>query len=181
MKPFPPAVLAIVCILAFAAICGCTSTPGGTSSEAGIQEITYPAADARTDLSTALDYLDALVGDGMENLTGMDVLMVSGTDLNETANAGTWILGVRQDNRTSLLVYARGSWSRIAWNGTLPGKSISFDEIVMPGDLYRLNAAAIEPFGPETDLLLENGTYTIRSHGDLSGSVTFDAKTGEVG
>ncbi|MDK2973756.1 MAG: hypothetical protein PWP08_127 [Methanofollis sp.] len=177
MKPLLPVLLAICCILAFSGVCGCTSTPARHS--AGIQEITRPVGDTRTDLGTALEELDVLAGEGMANVTGMEVVMVSGTAANPTANASTWVLGVRQDGAPHLLVYARGSWSRLGWNGSLPDDAVSFDEIVMPGDLYRRHAATIEGLGQETDLLLENGTYVVRSHGDRPDAVTFDARTGE--
>jgi len=181
MKPIPPLILAICCIFAFSVVCGCTSAPSQPSGEgAGIQDITHPVLETKTDLETALEELDMLAGEGLENVTGMEVVMVSGTAVTETASAGTWVLGVRQENATSLLVYSRGTWSRFAWSGALPDEPLHLDEIVMPGDLYRLHAATIGVPGEQTDLLLEDGTYTIRSHSDRPDAATFDARTGEA-
>jgi len=181
MKPLPQVLLVIACVIVFSGACGCTSTPSQTAADgAGIQEITRPIPDTKTDLGTALEELDVLAGEGMENITGMEIAMLSGTAVNETANASTWILGVRQDGAEYLLVYSRGSWSKMKWSGSLPDGTVSLDEIVMPADLYRLHAATIELLGQDTDLLLENGTYTIRSHSDRPEAVTFDAQTGEA-
>lgn len=181
MKPTPPLILAICCILAFSGICGCTSAPSQPPGNgAGIQEITLPVLETKTDLETALIELDMLAGEGLENVTGMEVVMVSGTALTGTASAGTWVLGVCQENATSLLVYSRGAWSRFVWSGALPEEPLSLDEIVMPGDLYRLHAATIGHLGEETDLLLEGSIYTIRSHSDRPDAATFDARTGEA-
>jgi hypothetical protein len=181
MKPVPPLLLAICCILAFCGVCGCTSAPPQPSGGgAGIQDVTHPVLETKTDLKTALEELDILAGEGVENITGMEVFTVTGTAVTRNAEAGTWVLGVRQDGTAALLVYSRGSWSRFAWNGTLPDEAVAFDEILMPADLYSLHTAKIDVLGEETDLLLEHGVYTIRSHSDRPDAVAFDARTGEV-
>lgn len=176
MKPSHVITPLILCILVFSCVCGCTTTSTG----GGIRDVTPPVTEERTYLSTALSDLEVLAGEGVENVTGMEVVMVSGTDVATAGNASTWILGIQQDGRPALLVHSHGAWSRQNWNHTLTGDLIPMDGIVMPHDLYEMHADEIEALGPETDLVLVNGTYTITSHASSPETLRFDAQTGEA-
>lgn len=174
MKPSHLIVPLILCILAFS--CGCTTTSTG----GGIRDVTPPVTEEKTYLDTALSELEVLAGEGFENITGMEVVMVSGTDVATAGNASTWVLGIRQDGRQALLVHSHGAWSRQNWSHTLAGEAIPTDAIVMPHNLYEMHADEIEALGPETDLVLVNGTYTITSYASSPETLRFNAQTGEA-
>jgi hypothetical protein len=170
----------IFCILAFSFACGCTTTPTGVSAGGGIRDVTPSTAEEKAHLDAALADLEVLAGEGFENITGMRVVTVSGTDVAATGNASTWVLGIWQDDHPSLLVYSHGTWSRLNWNHTLDGGEIPMDTAIMPSSLYEMHADKIRGLGPLTDLTLVNGTYTIRSHAPTPETLIFDALTGEV-
>lgn len=180
MKPSHTIALLIFCILAFSGASGCTTTSADGASGGGIRDVTPSMAEEKTHLDTALTDLEVLAGEGFENITGMEVVTVSGTDVATAGNASTWALGIRQDGNPSFLVYSHGTWSRLNWNHPLDGGEISMDMILMPRDLYEMHADAIKGLGPLTDLTLANGTYTLRSHAPAPETLSFDAQTGEV-
>ncbi|WP_298669944.1 hypothetical protein [uncultured Methanofollis sp.] len=180
MKPSHLIAPLIFCVLAFSCACGCTTTPANGAASGGIRDVTSPSTEEKTHLETALADLEVLAGEGFENITGMEVITVSGTDVAAAGNASTWVLGIRQDGRPSLLVYSHGTWSRLNWNHPLDGETIPLDTTLMPTDLYEVHADEIGGLGPLTDLTLVNGTYTLRSHAPTPETLAFDAQTGGV-
>ncbi|QYZ79487.1 hypothetical protein E2N92_08635 [Methanofollis formosanus] len=166
-----------LCILVLAWTCGCTSAPAGGG---GIQDITTEPADDRIGLEEALRELEVLDGEGLEDLTGMEIVMVSGSDVDLTGNATTWTLGVRQAGNTSLLVHSRGGWSRYVWHGPLPDEPLDLDAAILPAPLYRQHAAEIRSLGEATDLTLVGTIYTVRSKETQTDSISFDALSGEA-
>ncbi|MDD4256006.1 MAG: hypothetical protein PHP59_11615 [Methanofollis sp.] len=180
MKPSHTIALLVFCILAFSGVSGCTTTSADGAAGGGIRDVTPSMAEEKTHLDIALTDLEVLAGEGFENITGMEVVTLSGTDVAPAGNASTWALGIRQDGKPSFLVYSHGTWSRLNWNHPLDGGEISMDAALMPRDLYEMHADEIKGIGPETDLTLMNGTYTIRSHAPTPETLSFDAQTGEV-
>jgi hypothetical protein len=179
MKPSHTIATLIFCILAFSCACGCTTTSTDIAAGGGIRDVTPSTAEEKTHLDTALADLEVLAGEGFENVTGMEVVTVSGTGVATAGNASTWVLGIRQDGHPSLLVYSHGSWSRLNWNHPMDGEEIPMETALMPRDLYEMHAGEIGGLGPETDLTLVNGTYTLRSHAPSPETLAFDALTGE--
>ncbi|QSZ67523.1 hypothetical protein RJ40_08410 [Methanofollis aquaemaris] len=166
-----------LCILVLSWTCGCTSAPAGGG---GIQDITTEPAEMRIGLEEALRELEVLDGEGLEDLTGMEIVTVSGSGVDSTGNATTWTLGVRQAGNTSLMVHSQGGWSRYVWHGPLPENPVDLDAVVMPVDLYPGHAAEIGSLGEVTELVLIDGTYTVRSEEKQTESLSFDAHTGEA-
>lgn len=166
-----------LCILVLSWTCGCTSAPDGGG---GIQDITTEPTIERIGLEEALRDLEVLDGEGLEDLTGMEIVTVSGSGVDCTGNATTWTLGVRQAENTSLMVHSQSGWSRYVWHGPLPEEQVEMDATIMPSALYRGHAAEIGTLGEVTDLTLIDGVYTIRSEEDQTRSLTFDAQDMEA-
>lgn len=180
MKPSHSIAPLIFCILAFSFACGCTTTSTGGVADGGIRDVTPSTAEEKTHLDTALADLEVLAGEEFENITGMRVITVSGTDVAAAGNASTWVLGIRQEDHPALLVYSHGAWSRLNWNHTLDGGEVPMEAVVMPRTLYEMHADEIKGLGPLTDLTLVNGTYTLRSDTQTPKTLCFNALTGEV-
>jgi hypothetical protein len=180
MKPAHSIAPLILCLLVLSCAPGCTTTSGDGAAGGGITDMTPPTTEEKIHLDTALADLEVLAGEGFENITGMEVVTMSGTNVATTGNASTWVLGIRQDGHPSLLVYSHGIWSRLNWSHPMDGEEIPMETALMPRDLYEMHAGEIRGLGPETDLTLVNGTYTLRSHTPAPETLTFDALTGGV-
>ncbi|TAJ45386.1 hypothetical protein [Methanofollis fontis] len=183
MKPAPlPLLLSLGILLLVTMTGGCTSEPGAPAapSGAGIEDITQEAPDEAIDLAEALAELDMLAAEGMENITDMTIHTITGTGVTADGTAPTWIMGVRKEGETHMLVYSGNGWSGVAWTAPLPEGEIDPETVLMPADLYRIQKEEIGGLGETTDLTLEEGVYTVRGHATRPGTLRFDALTGEV-
>jgi hypothetical protein len=123
---------------------------------------------------------------GTVNLTGLTIHQIHGTGVAISGTADNWIVGAQQEDKSSLLVYDRESWSQITWGEAFTQNTITFDNILLPTQIYMANQKNIEEIMnangvQESDMDLSDGMYiiSIRSSTGLS-MIRFNASTGEL-
>ncbi|KQC03037.1 MAG: hypothetical protein APR53_01660 [Methanoculleus sp. SDB] len=180
----------IFLVIAFSVIGGCTGgapveapPPGGTSAITGI---TAPEEDGYVSLDLAMDTLALYDAEELLSTDGMAIHMVSGTGVDATGNAKRWMLGATRGYEAFILIYEGGEWREYPWGGALPEQAINLTTIVIPSELYRMQAGQIRALleaedAGETELLLSGGIYTIEVQGrDRRTSLHLNAVTGDV-
>jgi hypothetical protein len=130
-----------------------------------------------------LSYYESIGG---INLTGVTIHQIHGTGVDIGGNASSWIVGVQQGDTSSLLVYDRESWRQISWGESFTTQYITFDQILLPTEIYDTNHQTIENVMntngvKESDIDLSDGIYTIsiRSTNGLS-QLRYNATTGDL-
>jgi len=113
---------------------------------------------------------------------GKQILYVRGNNLNDSGQARSWIVVVRQNNRTSVVTFDQQGITVAAWNGEFRQKEIPLDSIILPEELFLKNRAAItgDNRTGSRDLVLSMDRYTVTTSGTMNRILVFDAKTGAL-
>jgi len=126
------------------------------------------------------------------NKTGQNVtydtriMYILGENLNENADAASWMFAIRYGNLTSVVNFDRSGESIVDWPSEFPGQEIQMDQIILPQELFYRNKALI--FNGEQDnitlskeLALTGNNYTLTLSGkDKKRILQFDAHSGAL-
>ncbi|MDD1672971.1 MAG: hypothetical protein LUP99_01000 [Methanomicrobiales archaeon] len=178
-------------LAAFLCCCACaclTAGPSENQTSGGPSVIDKTPRDepANVTFENAWQKLSYYESTGALNLTGVTIHQIYGTGVDARGNASSWIVGVQQGNTSSLLVYDRESWRQVSWGESFTSPYITFDQILLPTEIYDTNSQTIENTMnangvKDSDIDLSDGVYTIsiRSSNGLS-QLRYNATTGEL-
>jgi hypothetical protein len=126
------------------------------------------------------------------NKTGLNItydtriMYILGENLNENADAASWMFAIRHGNQTSVINFDRSGESIVDWPSEFPGQEIQMDQIILPQELFYRNKALI--FNGDQDnitlskeLALTGNNYTLTLSGnDKKRILQFDAQSGAL-
>jgi|GEM_PF-3351233 len=164
-------------------ICGCTSAPEYQSARSPSAGYGSPGYLEKISFGDVIEMIE----DDPEYLAlnGSRLCQVTGSGVDLSGNATSWMLGFCNENGNQLLVCDMHGWRQMKWAGVLPDDEIDLSQIVSPEELYARAAgplaAAMKASGVEEGNLSLSGreyTVTLISDGKLN-MLYFDAFTGE--
>jgi hypothetical protein len=177
----------VIAVILCCFTCACTNTPAQNSSAPGPTIIDKTPRDGpeKAPFEAAWIDLSWYNSSGTLNLTNMTIHQIHGSTIDAGGNASSWILGIQQENVSSLLVYENEEWRQVAWGEPFTSPVIEVGSILLPTELYEHNHPEIEEAmtankanESELDLSGEAYTISIRSSTGIS-LLRFNATTGE--
>ena len=182
-------VFAVILLILFCCAGGCLSSSvpaGNQSSGPNIIDKTPRDEPVKVTFESAWQDLPYYESTGTVNLTSLTIHQIHGTGVDAKGYADNWIIGVQQRENSSLLIYDRESWRQIAWGEPFTSPVITFDQMILPTQIYGVNNQSIEEMMnsngvQESEIDLSDGVYTvsIRTSTGLS-QLRYNASTGEL-
>jgi hypothetical protein len=114
------------------------------------------------------------------------ILYIRGKNLNEAADAGSWMFAIHYENQSSVVTFDRYGESVVNWPSEFPGQEIALDRIKTPKELFNQNSALIF-FGEQDnvtvsrELTLTGNNYTLTAiSNDKVRILRFNAQSGAL-
>lgn len=111
-----------------------------------------------------------------------EVCYILGRDVDTGGNATSWIFGIRNENRTYLLLYDWTGWTALPWNEELTGDRIDLEGLVSLGGILTDNQnllAGTSATGRQVEVY--NNTYYISVPAGTQSTVyAFNVSTGAL-
>lgn len=150
-----------------------------------IQDITSRSVPTGS-LADTITTLPAALQEGSTGVNGMTITKIWGYGVDSGGLARTWVLGMWEGGKATLITRSEGEWKVLDLPITLPRDEVKIQELISPQDLYLRNVNTIGremnrlKVG-ESDITLDRDTYQVTIHSEMeSTTLSFNAKTGEL-
>lgn len=190
-------IFSLILVLAVCFIAGCSSLPSGTSpadSSAGGANASVRLVNMSEEIPTSYSFEDVkpyaynvpLDPNAPPDYNETHVLLVTGENMDENANASRWLFVMQFHNYTAFVTFDQKGETVTNWPAGYTGPDTYPDQVIPPKELFAKNRDLI--FRPGTaitnesiKLALSGGNYTLTTmEGKKTRIQVFDATTGAL-